>query len=294
MKFAILTSIHTQPCLIITPQWQIMSQKVNKTISVDSSINDIAKGMSNFSGFVQHCIVDFSEGKIEIDWEQINNQSKMGNGDSGAKERKTISIDETLNDITKAMPNFSGFVQHCIVSYSEGSFEIDWDEINNRAHERKIRTQFGANEFGYPNKMVYKGVGGSREERERFAGFVQRTSALLIDVSLISILSILGGLVGISFGAVFLMVGLFYPVLFNASSWQATPGKRIFGLIITDYDGNRISRKQGLKRHGLIFLIILTVGFGYLAQLWTDHKQTNQDLIARTLVVKKGMGNWAQ
>lgn len=287
-------SIHTQPCLIITPQWQIMSHKINKTISVDSRINDIAKEMSNFSGFVQHCIVDFSEGNIEIDWEQINNQSKMGNGEGGAKERKTISIDETLNDITKAMPNFSGFVQYCIVSYSEGSIDIDWDEINNRAHERKIRTQFGANEFGYPNKMVYKGVGGSREERERFAGFVQRTSALLIDVSLISILSILGGFVGISFGAVFLMVGLFYPVLFNASSWQATPGKRIFGLVITDYDGNRISMKQALKRHGLIFLIILTVGFGYLAQLWTDHKQTNQDLIARTLVVKKGMDNWTQ
>ena len=271
-----------------------MSKKINKSISIDSSLNNITKEMPNFSGFVQHCIVAFSEGNIEIDWEQINTKSNKGNGDGESKERKTISIDETLNDLTKAMPNFSGFVQHCIDAYSEGSIEINWAEINNRENERKIRTQFGVNQFGYANKMVYKGVGGSREERERFAGFVPRTSAFLIDVLLLSTLSLLGGLVGISPSALFLLVGLVYPVLFTASSWQATPGKRIFGLIITDYDGNRISRKHALKRHGLIFLILLTVGFGYLAQLWTDHKQTNQDLIARTLVVKKGMGNWAQ
>ena len=58
--------------------------------------------------------------------------------------------------------------------------------------------------------------------------------------------------------------------------------------------GTELSQKKALKRHALIFLIIITFGFGYLAQLWTDHKQTNQDLIARTLVVKKGMDNWAQ
>ena len=204
------------------------------------------------------------------------------------KVNKTISIDARLNGITKEMPNFSGFVQHCIVTYTEGNIEIDWEQINTQSNEEKKKTQFGVNEFGYPNKMIYKGVGGSREERGRFAGFIPRTCALLIDLLLISIPCML-----VNSSILFLIVGLVYPVLFNASSWQATPGKRLFGLVITDYDGNRISMKKALKRHALIFLIIITFGFGYLAQLWTDHKQTNQDLIARTLVVKKGMDNWA-
>ena len=268
-----------------------MSNKVNKTISIDAGLNGITKEMANFSGFVQHCIVAYTKGNNEIDWEDINTQSKNANGDRGSKKKKTISIDENLNEVTKKMPNFSGFVQHCIVAYSVGKIEIDWDEIKTRTNEEKKRTQFGVNEFGYPNKMVYKGVGGSRNERERFAGFIPRTCALLIDLLLISIPSILLDLAGFSSTIPFLIVGLVYPVLFNASSWQATPGKRLFGLVVTDYEGNRISKKKALKRHALIFLIIITFGFGYFAQLWTDHKQTNQDLIARTLVVKKSMGD---
>ena len=205
------------------------------------------------------------------------------------KVNKTISIDENLNSITKEMPNFSGFVQYCLVSYSQGNLEIDWNEIDVQSKNKVF-----LNKSGDPNKKIITMVGGSREERGRYAGFIPRSCALLIDLILISIPSILLSLVGISSGIEFLIVVLVYPVLFNASSWQATPGKRLFGLVVTDYDGNRISKKKALKRHALIFLIIITFGFGYLAQLWTDHKQTNQDLIARTLVVKKGMDNWAQ
>ena len=91
-----------------------MSSKVNKTISIDARLNGIAKEMPNFSGFVQHCIVTYTKGNIEIDWEQINIQSKNGNDDGESKKKKTISIDEKLNEVTKEMPNFSGFVQHCI------------------------------------------------------------------------------------------------------------------------------------------------------------------------------------
>ena len=137
-------------------------------------------------------------------------------------------------------------------------------------------------------------VGGSRGERGRYAGFIPRSCALLIDLLLISIPSILLSLVGIASGIEFLIIGLVYPVLFNASSWQATPGKRLFGLVVTDLNGNKLSLKKALTRHAWIFLIVISFGFGYLGQLMTDHKQTNQDLMARTLVVKKGMDNWAQ
>ena len=203
------------------------------------------------------------------------------------KVNKTISIDESLNSITKEMPNFSGFVQYCLVSYSQGNLEIDWNEIDVQSKNKVF-----LNKIGDQNKKIITMVGGSREERGRYAGFIPRSCALLIDLILISIPSILLSLVGISSGIEFLIVGLVYPVLFNASSWQATPGKRLFGLVVTDLNGNKLSLKKALKRHAWIFLIFISFGFGYLGQLMTDHKQTNQDLMARTLVVKKGMDNW--
>jgi len=205
------------------------------------------------------------------------------------KVNKTISIDKNLNSITKEMPNFSGFVQYCLVSYSQGNLEIDWNEIDVQSKSKVF-----LNKSGDPNKKIITMVGGPREERGRYAGFIPRSCALLIDLILISIPSILLSLVGISSGIAFLIVGLVYPVLFNASSWQATPGKRLFGLVVTDLNGNKLSLKKALKRHAWIFLIVISFGFGYLGQLMTDHKQTNQDLMARTLVVKKGMDNWAQ
>jgi len=141
--------------------------------------------------------------------------------------------------------------------------------------------------FGGPVKGIYKGVGGSREDRDRYGGFVSRVAALLIDTLIVTIPSYgLGYLTGY-FVLFFIAIQGVYTILFNSSPLQATPGKRLCGLIITDYDNKKLSFQQATKRHMLILLIIITFGFGYLAQLWTDHKQTNQDLVARTLIVKK-------
>ena len=205
----------------------------------------------------------------------------------GTKVNKTISIDDELNSVTKEMPNFSGFVQHCLMAYSNGDLNIDWNEIDVQS-----KNKVSLNKSGDINKKIITMVGGSREERGRYAGFIPRSCALLIDLLLISIPSILLSLVGIASGIEFLIIGLVYPVLFNASSWQATPGKRLLGLVVTDLYGNKLSLKKALKRHASIFMIVITFGFGYLAQLMTDHKQTNQDIMARTLVVRKGMDNW--
>tara|TARA_B100000768_G_C11169521_1_gene328074 strand:+ start:248 stop:901 length:654 start_codon:yes stop_codon:yes gene_type:complete len=215
----------------------------------------------------------------------------------GTKVNKTISIDEALNSVTKEMPNFSGFVQHCLMAYSNGDLNIDWNEIDVQSKNKVVSNtskgkKFGVVEFGAPTKMQYMGVGGSREERERFAGFIPRSCALFTDLLLISLPSLLLGLAGLPFLFVGILVALVYPIAFTASSMQATPGKLLFRMVVTDYDGDRLSLKQSTKRHALIFLVFVTFGFGYVAQVWTDHKQTNQDLMARTLVVRKGMDNW--
>ena len=139
------------------------------------------------------------------------------------KVNKTISIDENLNSITKEMPNFSGFVQYCLVSYSQGNLEVDWEEIASQSTvklSKKQTPKFGVVEFGAPTKMQYMGVGGSREERERFAGFIPRSCALLIDLILISVPSILLSLVvsGVASSWLWLVISVIYPVAFNSSS----------------------------------------------------------------------------
>ena len=37
------------------------------------------------------------------------------------------------------MPNFSGFVQHCLISYSEGNIDINWEEISTQAKGLETR-----------------------------------------------------------------------------------------------------------------------------------------------------------
>ena len=77
-----------------------------------------------------------------------------------------------------------------------------------------------------------------------------------------------------------------YFVGFESSSWQATPGKRALGLIVTDTEGRRISPARAVGRYfgkilsGLILLI------GYIMIAFTERKQGLHDFLAGTLVVK--------
>jgi uncharacterized RDD family membrane protein YckC len=138
----------------------------------------------------------------------------------------------------------------------------------------------------------------------QYAGFWIRVVAYLIDLlPLIAIGIVLGLMFGDPlietdanprFGAsdlIGLLVGIAYFVGFESSSWQATPGKRALGLIVTDMEGRRISPARALGRYfgkilsGLILLI------GYIMIAFTDRKQGLHDFLAGTLVVKGKPGD---
>jgi uncharacterized RDD family membrane protein YckC len=84
---------------------------------------------------------------------------------------------------------------------------------------------------------------------------------------------------------VWLAMSWLYFACFEASSWQATPGKRALGMMVTDAQGQRI----GFGRASARFFAKLISGFilmiGYLMAGWTARKQALHDLIASTLVV---------
>lgn len=92
------------------------------------------------------------------------------------------------------------------------------------------------------------------------------------------------------FGVLFvasIVASWLYQALMQSSSRQATVGKMVLGLIITDEAGNRISFARATGRYFAGILNVLTLGIGYLMVIWTPHKQALHDRIAGTVVVRK-------
>ena len=77
-----------------------------------------------------------------------------------------------------------------------------------------------------------------------------------------------------------------YFALFMSSGWQATLGQRAVGVRVTDLDGRRISFARGTGRYFASIVSDWTLGIGYLMMIWTKRKQTLQDMMASTVVVK--------
>lgn len=88
-------------------------------------------------------------------------------------------------------------------------------------------------------------------------------------------------LIGYAVGLIVLIV---YYAGMESSRWQATPGKLLVGLSVSDMNGKRISIGRALGR---LFLKVISgsiFGLAYLVCLFTEHKQTLHDIVIGTLV----------
>jgi uncharacterized RDD family membrane protein YckC len=85
-----------------------------------------------------------------------------------------------------------------------------------------------------------------------------------------------------------IVMGWLYSALMESSKTQATLGKMALGLRVTDLEGRRISFGKATGRHfgKIVSWIILAIGF--MMAGWTEKKQALHDIMAGTLVVKKG------
>ncbi|HEY6971192.1 MAG TPA: RDD family protein [Candidatus Angelobacter sp.] len=77
-----------------------------------------------------------------------------------------------------------------------------------------------------------------------------------------------------------------YEALLTSSSWQATVGKRVLDLKVTDEGGNPISFERATARFFAKVLSSLALGIGFLMVAFTARKQGLHDLLAGTLVMK--------
>ena len=128
-----------------------------------------------------------------------------------------------------------------------------------------------------------------------YAGFGARLGAYIIDSLIIGIpfgiTNTIISSINENISSFVSILGIFaiwlYFAKMESGPQQATIGKKISGIKVTDLNGNRISFAKASGRHfgkiisALIFLI------GYLMVAFTEKKQALHDIIAGCLVIKK-------
>ena len=76
-----------------------------------------------------------------------------------------------------------------------------------------------------------------------------------------------------------------YFAAFESSRWQATPGKKLFGLVVSDLSGRRISFARATGRY-FGKLISQFFMIGYLMAGFTPRKQALHDMLAGCLILR--------
>ena len=149
------------------------------------------------------------------------------------------------------------------------------------------------------------GFGNNLMQPSAYAGFWRRLIAYAIDSLIIGVpLMVIGrmfGWVAINqtansaeaytssdgFALFAGVVATLYFVLMESSNKQATFGKSVFGLRVTNMQGGRISLGQAFIRYFAKFLSAMIVYVGFMMAGWTEKKQAVHDKLAGTLVVRR-------
>jgi len=141
----------------------------------------------------------------------------------------------------------------------------------------------------------------------QYADFTERLLAAVIDGLLVIIVpfpvvivsswigqSLAGGedwglITGFCVGWIFVLVlAWIYFAIMESSSQQATLGKIVLGIIVTNGEQQRISFGKASKRYIGKIISIVTLGVGFIMIARTEKKQGLHDKIAGSFVLKKG------
>jgi uncharacterized RDD family membrane protein YckC len=156
-----------------------------------------------------------------------------------------------------------------------------------------------AHEFAEIRELL--GFSFEQTAPQYFASFDQRLLAMVIDYFLITTIYLLFAVISFFFiddktqriYVVALLLPLIYfskflyGVFVEASVQQATIGKKLLNIKVTDLVGNQISLSTSFARHLCKLLSALPLFFGYLYSFLNKKQQCWHDLIAGTLVIKQ-------
>ncbi len=86
-------------------------------------------------------------------------------------------------------------------------------------------------------------------------------------------------------GGISIIIQWLYYALMESSSKQATLGKMVLGIKVTDMNGNRISFGRATGRYFGKIISGLILNVGYIMAAFTQKKQALHDLMANCLVI---------
>jgi uncharacterized RDD family membrane protein YckC len=86
---------------------------------------------------------------------------------------------------------------------------------------------------------------------------------------------------------IFLCCTWLYKAILESSAWQATLGKKLLSIKVTDLNGDRIGFGRATGRFFAQLLSQFSFTIGYLMAAFTERRQALHDMIAGTLVVKR-------
>lgn len=139
-------------------------------------------------------------------------------------------------------------------------------------------------------RKAFRDIYGAPGEH-RFAGFWIRVTAEGIDAVALGLITVVPT-IALAFQVpewalelVSFFVAMAYYTIFQASGWQATPGKRMLGIHLITADGGRVGVGRAFARFWALLLSGLVLAIGYLMVAFTQEKTGLHDLICNTRVV---------
>lgn len=124
--------------------------------------------------------------------------------------------------------------------------------------------------------LVLSGAGAAIERIANGEDFSENIAALIA-----------GGFLFGLFGIVLVVSWLYY-AFFESSSWQATPGKKILNLYVTDLECQPVSFARASGRFfARIVTSVIPFAIGYILAGITEKKQALHDILAGCLVLRK-------
>ena len=134
---------------------------------------------------------------------------------------------------------------------------------------------------------------------QAYGGFWIRVLAYLVDsvvvfsavIVLAFVAAFLGDIGKALIPLICLLTPLIYWGLMQASARQATFGKALLGMKVTDTSGNRISLLRSLGRELAKWVSGIPLGLGYVMVAFTGRKQALHDMVAATTVTRESSGH---
>lgn len=129
----------------------------------------------------------------------------------------------------------------------------------------------------------------AKQDEDVYAGFWRRAAAAFVDTMVLTLASMLIMVAGSNpFGLVVSLAMLVYFPAMESSSLQATLGKLLVGIYVTNADGERTSFWRAFGRNLAKIVSSLLLYLGFVMAAFTEHKQALHDKMASCLVMRRG------